>query len=207
MKLKALIAGAIVLTATPTFAAPQWVETDCWRYANRILPAPTAREREAYFANCIADWTAGTPPPQGRKNYNRNRYSLAVFGRASARRTGFISQRRATLQLHRLGPSFLTSTGRRTDGLMGCRGAQKRQGEIGADEGAERREEHMGPVVRVFDHCGGGKQIPDAAPGGGGEAAAFRHRVGEHHIDRVRGGSRQDHGERDQGVDLKKRHV
>jgi hypothetical protein len=80
MKLKALIAGAIVLTATPTFAAPQWVETDCWRYANRILPAPTAREREAYFANCIADWTAGTPPPQGRKNYNRNRYSLAVFG-------------------------------------------------------------------------------------------------------------------------------
>jgi hypothetical protein len=64
MKLSLLIAGAIVLTATPAFAAPQWVETVCWRYANRILPAPTAREREGYFANCIADWTAGTPPPQ-----------------------------------------------------------------------------------------------------------------------------------------------
>ena len=74
MKLKLLVAGAIVLTATPAFAAPQWVETACWRYANRILPAPTAREREGYFANCIADWTAGTPPPQGRGNYNRNRY-------------------------------------------------------------------------------------------------------------------------------------
>jgi hypothetical protein len=75
MKLKLLIVGAIVLTATPAFAAPQWVETACWRYANRILPARAGeRERESYFANCIADWTAGTPPPQGRRNYNRNRY-------------------------------------------------------------------------------------------------------------------------------------
>src|SRR5262245_38100607 len=47
MKLKPLLAAAIVLTATPAFAAPQWVETACWRYANRILPAPTPREREA----------------------------------------------------------------------------------------------------------------------------------------------------------------
>ena len=46
----------------------------------------------------------------------------------------------------------------------------------------------------------------EANTGGGGEAAAFQQRVGEH-IDRVRGGSRQDHGERDQGVDLKRRHV
>jgi hypothetical protein len=74
MKLKSLFAAAIVLTATPAVAAPQWVETACWRYANRVLPAPTARERDAYFANCIADWTAGTPPPQGRKSYDRNRY-------------------------------------------------------------------------------------------------------------------------------------
>ena len=77
MKLNLLIAGVIVLTATPAFAAPQWVETACWRYANRILPAPTAREREGYspiIANCIADWTAGTPPPQGRNSYSRNRY-------------------------------------------------------------------------------------------------------------------------------------
>jgi hypothetical protein len=59
---------------TPAFAAPQWVETACWRAANRVLPALSAREREAYIANCKADWTAGTPPPQGRKSYDRNRY-------------------------------------------------------------------------------------------------------------------------------------
>jgi hypothetical protein len=61
--------------ATPAFAAPQWVETACWRAANRVLPALTAREREAYIANCIADWVAGTPPPsRGSKNTDRNRY-------------------------------------------------------------------------------------------------------------------------------------
>ena len=67
MKLKPLLAAAIVLTANPAFAAPQWVETACWRYANRVLPAPTGREREKYFANCIADWTAGTPPPRAAR--------------------------------------------------------------------------------------------------------------------------------------------
>ena len=66
--------SGVVLTATPAFAAPQWVETACWRAANRVLPALSAREREAYVANCIADWTAGTPPPQGGKSYDRNRY-------------------------------------------------------------------------------------------------------------------------------------
>jgi hypothetical protein len=60
--------------ATPAFAAPRWVEDACWKAAVRVLPALTAREREAYITNCIADWTAGTPPPQGRKNYNRDRY-------------------------------------------------------------------------------------------------------------------------------------
>ena len=28
----------------------------------------------SYIANCIADWTAGTPPPQGRRSYDRHRY-------------------------------------------------------------------------------------------------------------------------------------
>jgi hypothetical protein len=64
---------ALVL-ATPAFAAPQWVESACWRAANRVLPALDWREKEAWIANCIADWTAGTPPPQGRRNYDRNRY-------------------------------------------------------------------------------------------------------------------------------------
>lgn len=63
-----------VILGTPATAAPQWVEDACWKAANRVLPALTAREREAYITNCIADWTAGTPPPSGRKSYNRNRY-------------------------------------------------------------------------------------------------------------------------------------
>jgi hypothetical protein len=54
MKAIPVICLALIF-ATPAVAAPQWVETACWRYANRILPAPTGREREAYFANCIAD--------------------------------------------------------------------------------------------------------------------------------------------------------
>jgi hypothetical protein len=73
MKLKALLAAAIVLTATPTFAAPQWVEDTCWHNAVRVRPALGPREREGYIANCIADWTAGTPPKR-LKNPSRNRY-------------------------------------------------------------------------------------------------------------------------------------
>ena len=70
----AFLAG-VVFTATPAFAAPQWVQDACWHAGTRVLPALSAREREAYVANCIADWTAGTPPPfQGHRSYNRNRY-------------------------------------------------------------------------------------------------------------------------------------
>ena len=57
------IAG-FVLSPTPAFAAPQSVEDACWRYAQRVTPHLSAREREAYITNCIADWTAGTPPPR-----------------------------------------------------------------------------------------------------------------------------------------------
>ena len=73
MKLNPLFAAAIVLTATPAFAAPQWVETACWRAAQRVTPILTEPEKEQYVANCLADWTAGTPPP-GSKNTDRNRY-------------------------------------------------------------------------------------------------------------------------------------
>jgi hypothetical protein len=51
--------------ATPAFAAPQWVESACWRAAQRVTPILREPEKEAYVANCIADWAAGTPPPQG----------------------------------------------------------------------------------------------------------------------------------------------
>jgi hypothetical protein len=79
MNRKSVIVVITSLTlATPmtsAFAAPQWVEDACWRAANRVLPALNAREREAYIANCIADWTAGTPPPpRGAGSTDRNRY-------------------------------------------------------------------------------------------------------------------------------------
>jgi len=73
MKFVPIICLALVF-ATSASAAPPSVESACWRAANRVLPALNWREREAYIANCIADWTAGTPPPTGRKSYNRNRY-------------------------------------------------------------------------------------------------------------------------------------
>jgi hypothetical protein len=70
-----LIALAGVALADSAWAAPQWVEDRCWYHANRVRPALNAREREAYIANCIADWTAGTPPPpRGAGSTDRNRY-------------------------------------------------------------------------------------------------------------------------------------
>ena len=73
---KIFVAG-IVFTATPAFAAPQWVEDACWAICGRVTPYLGEREKkEAYITNCIADWTAGTPPPQGRRSYYRNRYGL-----------------------------------------------------------------------------------------------------------------------------------
>jgi hypothetical protein len=73
MKPVTIFLAGVVLAASPAFAAPQWVEDACWRAANRVLPRLSAREKEAYITNCIADWTAGTPPPTG-SNTNRNRY-------------------------------------------------------------------------------------------------------------------------------------
>jgi hypothetical protein len=75
MKLNPLFAAAIVLSATPAVAAPQWVEDRCWAAAVRVKPVLRYDEVEHYVANCIADWTAGTPPPPpGLRSYNRNRY-------------------------------------------------------------------------------------------------------------------------------------
>ena len=71
-----MVVAGLVLTATPALAAPQWVEDACWRYASRVTPYLSWREREAYIANCKADWTAGTQPPQGRRSYYRNRYGI-----------------------------------------------------------------------------------------------------------------------------------
>ena len=71
---KMVVAG-LILSATPASAAPRWVGDLCWRAAQRVTPILTEPEKEAYVANCIADWTAGTPPPPpGSKNTDRNRY-------------------------------------------------------------------------------------------------------------------------------------
>jgi hypothetical protein len=71
--LSVIAAGAVVAT-TPAFAAPQWVQDACWRAAQRVTPRLTEPEKEQYIANCLADWSAGTPPPKGKKSYKRNRY-------------------------------------------------------------------------------------------------------------------------------------
>ena len=71
---KIFFAG-VVFTATPALAVPQWVEDDCWYHAVRVRPALDPREREAWVVNCIADFTAGSPPPpRSSKNTDRNRY-------------------------------------------------------------------------------------------------------------------------------------
>ena len=70
-----LIICLALVFATPAFAAPQWVEDRCWAAAVRVRPVLRFDDVEAYVANCIADWTAGSPPPpRGSNNTNRNRY-------------------------------------------------------------------------------------------------------------------------------------
>jgi hypothetical protein len=70
------LAWMALVNVSAASAAPQWVEDACWRYAERVRPALNWREIQAYRMNCIADWTAGTPPPQGRRSYYRNRYGI-----------------------------------------------------------------------------------------------------------------------------------
>ena len=58
---------ALASHATRAAALPQAVHDACWRQAQRVLPALTAREREAYIANCLADATYD----RDRKRYRR----------------------------------------------------------------------------------------------------------------------------------------
>lgn len=73
MKFVPIVSLALFLSS-PALAAPQWVEDACWKAATRVRPILRPGEKEAYVTNCIADWTAGTPPPSGQRTYNRNRY-------------------------------------------------------------------------------------------------------------------------------------
>ena len=67
MKLKPLLAAAIVFTATPAFAAPQWVEDACWRYAHRVTPYLSCARTGSlpYKLHSRLDgWNAAAPGPQ-----------------------------------------------------------------------------------------------------------------------------------------------
>ena len=75
MKLIAMVVAGFILSAPPaSAAAPQWVDDLCWYHANRVLPALDYRERQAYIANCKADYLAGSPPPP-RSSKNTKRFS------------------------------------------------------------------------------------------------------------------------------------
>jgi hypothetical protein len=66
------LAWMLLVNVSSASAAPRWVYDACWRAAQRVTPILTEPEKEQYVANCLADWTAGTPPPRG--NTDRNRY-------------------------------------------------------------------------------------------------------------------------------------
>ena len=73
MKTKLLLSAGLCVAftgVTPALAAPQWLEDYCWHGAVRVRPSLTAREREAYIADCIADHT----PPLTSKNYKKPSY-------------------------------------------------------------------------------------------------------------------------------------
>ena len=59
-----------LISATPVVAAPQWVEDLCWAKAAPISFNGRG-EREAFIANCIADYTPA--PPRKRSQYKKPR--------------------------------------------------------------------------------------------------------------------------------------
>ena len=59
------IAG-IVLSPTPTFAAPQSVEDACWRYAQRVTPYLSDAKGSLHHQlhSRLDGWNAAAPWPQ-----------------------------------------------------------------------------------------------------------------------------------------------
>jgi hypothetical protein len=71
MKPKRVVWAATCLalvSVTPALAAPQWIEDLCWAQAAQIRFNGRG-EREAFIANCIADYT---PSPTRKRKYRRN---------------------------------------------------------------------------------------------------------------------------------------
>jgi hypothetical protein len=73
MKSKAVLLGivfaALMVPATYAGGVSQETRDACWRAAQRVSPILTEPEKEAYVANCIANATAGTPPPKKESKY------------------------------------------------------------------------------------------------------------------------------------------
>ena len=66
MKFVPIICLALIF-ATPAFAAPQWVETACWKAANRVLLVLGAREKGSLYCQLhsrLDGWNAAAPGPQ-----------------------------------------------------------------------------------------------------------------------------------------------
>ncbi len=72
MKSNAVLLGVVFATLiVPAYAGgvSQQTRDACWRAAQRVSPILTEPEKEQYVANCIANATAGTPPPKNDKRY------------------------------------------------------------------------------------------------------------------------------------------
>ena len=71
MKSKAVLLGVVLFVFTlPAHAGVSQETRDaCWRAAERVSPILTQPEKEQYVANCLANATAGTPPPKNDKRY------------------------------------------------------------------------------------------------------------------------------------------
>ena len=71
MKSKAVFLGVVVAAFTvPAYAGVSQETRDaCWRAAERVSPILTQPEKEQYVANCLANASAGTPPPKNDKRY------------------------------------------------------------------------------------------------------------------------------------------
>lgn len=76
-------------------------------------------------------------------------------------------------------------------------------GEIGADPGAEGGEEDVDPVFGVADDGEGGEEIPDAAPGSGGDAAAGGDGGVEEDVDGVGGCGGDEYAESEQEIEMR----
>ena len=62
----AFLALAVLMTPALAGVSPAQ-RTACERAALYVRPALTAREKEAWIANCLADATVGSPPKKNRE--------------------------------------------------------------------------------------------------------------------------------------------